>query len=64
MAVGKTELQILVNAKDNASKGLGKATKALGALGIAAAAVGVASVKMAADFDKGFPSHQIGRAHV
>jgi TP901 family phage tail tape measure protein len=53
MAVGKTELQILVNAKDNASKGLGKATKALGALGIAAAAVGVASVKMAADFDKG-----------
>lgn len=53
MAVGKSELQILINAKDNASKGLGRVTKGVTALGAAAAAAGVASVKLAADFDKG-----------
>ena len=53
MAVGKSELQILINAKDNASKALGKATKALNLVGVAAIGVAGASVKMAADFDKG-----------
>tara|TARA_Y100000593_G_scaffold35326_1_gene69159 strand:+ start:5216 stop:8050 length:2835 start_codon:yes stop_codon:yes gene_type:complete len=53
MAVGKSELQILINAKDNASNALGKATKALNLVGVAAIGVAGASVKMAADFDKG-----------
>ena len=53
MAVGKSELQILINAKDNASGALGKATKALNLVGVAAICVAGASVKMAADFDKG-----------
>jgi TP901 family phage tail tape measure protein len=53
MAVGKSELQILINAKDNASKTLGKATKALNLVGVAAIGVAGASIKMAADFDKG-----------
>jgi len=53
MAVGKSELQILINAKDNASGALGKTTKALKIVGVAAIAVAGASVKMAADFDKG-----------
>ena len=53
MAVGKSELQILINAKDNASGALGKTRKALNLVGVAAIAVAGASVKMAADFDKG-----------
>ena len=53
MAVGKSELQILINAKDNASNALGKATKALNLVGVAAIGVAGASVKMASDFDKG-----------
>jgi len=53
MAVGKSELQILINAKDNASKTLGKATKALNLVGVAAIGVAGASIKMASDFDKG-----------
>jgi len=53
MAIGKAELQILINAKDNASGALGKIQGSLKLVGVAALAAGGASIKMAADFDKG-----------
>jgi TP901 family phage tail tape measure protein len=53
MAVGKSELQILINAKDNASGALGNLRKGLNLVGVAAVAAAGASVKLAADFDKG-----------
>ena len=63
MAAGTAELQLLIKARDEASKVLGKtqerigklgktAAIAFGAAGVAAAGAGVISVKMAADFEK------------
>ena len=53
MAIGRSELQILITAKDQASGALGNLRKGLNLAGVAALAAAGASVKMASDFDKG-----------